>query len=334
MMRHQKFMAAAAASALALTLAACNDDSDDGDDGATPDDLTELEIVGFQHPSLGAFLPSVIMAEDFDESHGLDITFVERPPDVYNQEFTVGQYEIGASGSLMSEARRLDEGVDVVYLFNVHDYWGGLVSTTDSITDITDLEGHTLSGATSSTNWAMFLWFAQAAGVDMDNVGVEIHDTGALGGQAQTGRTDAVQLWEPAYANLMVDELENVTDVPLPFDLWEEEFGTSDIPFLGVAVHREWLDEHEEEAEALQRVYEEAAEWTLANPEAAAEIIAEDMGSENVEALTALIADNDRLGLNVRPASEIEEGIQAVFEAGVDIEYFDSAPSLTLIPEN
>lgn len=330
MSSHPRFRAAAAASALLIGLSACGGDESSAEDG----DVTELDVISFSQPSLGAFLPAVIDAEGFDLDNGLDITFIERPPDTYNQEFSTGQYPIGASGSLMSEAVRLAEGVDVVYLFNIHDFWGGLVSTTPDITEITDLEGHSLAGATSSTNYAMFLWFAQAAGVDIDNVTVEPQDTGGLGTQAQTGRSDAVQIWEPAYASLMAQNLDTVTDVPIPIELWEEEFGTTDIPFLGVAVHRDWLEDHPEEADQLQQAYEQAAEWTLDNPAEAAQIIADDIGGGDVEALTDLISDNDRLGLNVRSASEIVEGVEAVFEAGVDIGYFDEAPDLTLIPED
>lgn len=326
---NRKVIATAAASAVLVT-AACGADAGEAEEG----DAVELEIVAFSPPSLGAFLPAVIAEERFDLDNGLDITFVERPPDAYNTEFGTGQFQIGGSGSLMSEAVRLTEGVDVVYLFNVHDYWGGLVSTTPDVTEITDLEGHTLAGATSATNYAMFLWFVQAAGVDIDQVTVENHDTGGLGTQAQTGRSDAVQIWEPAYSTLMAQDIDGVTDVPLPFELWEEEYGIDDIPFLGVAVHREWLDEHAEEAELLQQTYEEAAEWTLANPAEAAQIIADTLDGEGVEALTDLISDNDRLGLNVRSAADLAEGIEAVFDAGVAIDYFDEAPSLTLIPEN
>lgn len=335
MRKNRKLLTVAAVSTALLVTAACGDGPGDGaDNGAENGEVTELDIVAFQPPSLGAFLPAVIQEERFDLDHGLDITWHERPPDSYNTEFGTGQFQIGASGSLVSEATRLTEGVDVVYLFNVHDYWGGLVSTTPEVTEITDLEGHSLSGATGSTNYAMFLWFAQAAGVNMDNVEVENHDTGGLGTQAQTGRTDAVQIFEPGYTNLMAQGLDHVTPIHMPIELWEEEYGTDDIPFLGMAVHREWLDDHAEEAEALQRVYEETAEWTTANPAEAAEHIANSMDGENVEELTELIQDNTRLGLNVRSAADITDGIEAVFDAGVTIGYFDEAPDLTLIPED
>lgn len=355
-------MIVAALAALLLLLAACAEDADDDTaaddpvdeepaddepadeepaddeaaDDAAADEPTPLEIVAFSPPSLGAFLPAVIADQRFDLDNGLDITFVERPPDAYNTEFGTGQFQVGGSGSVMSEAVRLTEGVDVVYLFNVHDYWGGLVSTSPELTDITDLEGHSLSGVTGSTNYAMFLWFAQAAGVDMDNVNVENHPTPALGTQAQAQRTDFVQIFEPGYTLLMAQDLDHVTDVPLPFELWEEEFASDDIPFLGLAAHREWVEENEDLVPLLHDTYVDAADWSLANPEEAAQVIAESIeggGETEAEALADLLSDNDRLGLNVRWSSEVAEGIEAVFDAGVDIGYFETPPDLDLIYE-
>jgi len=41
----------------------------------------KVTIVIFGFPSLGAFMPPVIKAQKLDAKHGLDIDFVERPPD-------------------------------------------------------------------------------------------------------------------------------------------------------------------------------------------------------------------------------------------------------------
>src|SRR5699024_8070008 len=125
---------------------------------------------------------------------------------------------------------------------------------------------------------------------------------------------------------------DHITDVPLPFELWEEEYGTDDIPFRGVAGRREWLEEREEEGALLQQTYEDAAAWTREDPAEGAQSIADCRDGGDGDALTELISDNDRLGLNVRTAEDIEEGIAAVFDAGVAIEYFDEAPPLTVIP--
>jgi NitT/TauT family transport system substrate-binding protein len=319
--------------ALSLVAAACGDD--DAPTAAGGDDeVVELEMVVFAPPSLGAFLPPVIEDQEFDLQHGIDLQFVERPPGSYNAEYGAGQYELGGSASLMSEAVRVSEGVDVVYLFNVFDYWATVVSTNDEIGELSDLgDGHLLAGATSSTSWAMFEWFALQEGVDLDAVTINDADTGGLGTLAQTGRADAVQMWEPGVSNLMAQGPDNVTEVGIPLERWEEQYGFTDIPYLGVGAHRSWIEEHEDLIPDLQAVYEDAAEWTLANPDEAAEIIAGSMDNGDPAPLAELLADNERLGLNVQPASELSDGIRAVFDAGVEIGYFAEPPSDDVIYE-
>jgi NitT/TauT family transport system substrate-binding protein len=307
-------------------------DDDAGDDnGAAAADPVELEMVVFQPPSLGAFLPAVIEAEEFDLAHGIDLQFVERPPDAYNSEFTSGQFQLGGSASLMSEGQRAAQGVDIAYLFNVHDYWAAVVSTDEEVTELTDLAGRDLAAVTGSTSYAMFQWFAMQQGLDLGEVTVENVGTPQLGTQAQTGRSTAVQIWEPGYSQLMA-QVEGLVDIDLDLDAWEEEYGFSDIPYLGVAAHREWIEENEDLIPDLQAIYEDAAEWALANPEEAAEIIVDTLpeGSD-VEPIAELLADNDRLGLQVYSAAEQEEAIRAVFDAGLEIDYFDTEPPEEII---
>ena len=305
-------------------------DADDGE-GAAAGDPVELEMVVFQPPSLGAFLPAVIEAEEFDLAHGIDLQFVERPPDAYNSEFTSGQFQLGGSASLMSEGQRAAQGVDVAYLFNVHDYWAAVVSTDDEVTELTDLAGRDLAAVTGSTSYAMFQWFAMQAGLDLDDVTVENVGTPQLGTQAQTGRSTAVQIWEPGYSQLMA-QVDGLIDIDLDLDVWEQEYGFSDIPYLGVAAHREWIEENEDLIPDLQAVYEDAAEWALANPQEAAEIIVDSLPEDSdVGPIAELLSDNDRLGLQVYSASEQEQAIRAVFDAGLEIGYFDSEPPEDII---
>lgn len=296
-------------------------------------ELTPVEIVVFNPPSLGAFLPAVIEARGIDEAHGLTIEFVQRPPDAYNTEFASGQFKVGGSAALLSEALRATRGVEVAYLFNLHDFWGAVVSTTPEVQSLADLSGRSLAAATSTTNYAMFQWFALQQGADLSDVTVENTATPGLVTQALTGRSDAVQLWEPAYSTLMAQaEGSDLTTLDMGLEAWEEKFGISDIPYLGVAAHYDWINENQGIIDDLQAVYEEAAEWSLANPEEAAEIIAATMpeGTES-EPLVDLLANNDRLGLNVRSAAEVADGIRSVFEAGLEIGYFEELPPDSVI---
>lgn len=326
---------------LALALAACGQDGDGGagdtgddtDAGAEPtDDPVTMEMVVFNPPSLGAFLPAVIEAQEFDLEHGIDLQFTERPPDAYSTEYASGQFELGGSASLVSEAVRSTRGVETAYLFNVFNFWAAVVSTTDEVQELADLEGRDLAAATSTTSFAMFQWFAQQQGVNLDNVSLQNTATPGLVTQAATGRSSAVQLWEPAYSTLMAQN-PDLRTLDLGLEAWEERFGFSDIPYLGVAAHRSWIDENEERIPDLQAVYEDAAQWILDNPDEAAQVIADTMEGGDPEPLADLIRNNDRLGLNVQAASDIAEEIRAVFTVGEEIDYFEEPPDDSVIYE-
>ena len=286
---------------------------------------TVVEMVIFGPPSLGAFLPAVIEAREIDLEHNLDIKFIERPPDAYNTEFASGQYPLGGSAALLSEGLRQSRGVDVAYLFNIFDFFGAVVSTKPEIKSLEDLPGHSLAAAASTTNYAMFQWFAQQQGVELKDITVQNTATPGLVTQALTGRSDAVQLWEPAYSTMMAKS-DDLTTLDLGYEAWEKEFGFSDIPYLGVAAQRSWIDENEELIPDLQATYEDAAEWILANPDEAAKIIAATIPDGDEAVIADLISNNDRLGLNVTSAADLADAIRSVFEAGVQIDYFEKMP--------
>ena len=62
----------------------------------------KITIVVFGFPSLGAFMPPVIKAQKLDAKHGLDIEFVERPPDAYTTQFNSGEFKVGGSAAVLT----------------------------------------------------------------------------------------------------------------------------------------------------------------------------------------------------------------------------------------
>src|ERR1035437_11202564 len=63
---------------------------------------SKITIVVFGFPSLGAFMPPVIKAKHFDAADGLDIEFVERPPDAYTTQFNSGEFKVGGSAAVLT----------------------------------------------------------------------------------------------------------------------------------------------------------------------------------------------------------------------------------------
>jgi ABC-type nitrate/sulfonate/bicarbonate transport system substrate-binding protein len=221
--------------------------------------------------------------------------------------------------------------VDVTYLFNICDFFGTVVTTKDGVNSLKDLEGRTLAAATGTTNYAMFSWFASKDGVDVGKIKLLNQTTAGLSTMAQTGRADAVELWEPAYSTL-VSKNKNIRTINMNLNLWSQAFGTTDIPYLGMAAQAGWAKSNPEAVQALYDTYKDAADWVLSSPEEAGALIAKTIPSGDAGVIQKLIETNDAsLKLHVAPASELAKGMKGVFEAGVQIGYLTKQPPDSII---
>jgi NitT/TauT family transport system substrate-binding protein len=318
MMRISGLLCAAAAFA-ALTLAAPAP--------AAAQNLTKLKIVIFDFPSLGAFMPPVIKAKKLDEANGLDITFDARPPDAYTVQFNSGQYQLGGSAAVLTVGLADLRGVKVKYLFNLFDYWGGVVTSRPGIKTVNDLEGKELAGARATTNYQMFEFFAKKLGADVSKFKVVNTATPGLVSYAIADRADAVQLWEPAYTILKAKKPDvRLLDLQLE-KTWKAFAGGSAIPYLGVAAHTDWIEQNPEPVKKLYATYKAAADYIIKNPDDAAKIINPKGTPHDHQALVSLIKANERLGMSVKPAGELKNEIDAVYKAGVDVGFMQKMPS-------
>lgn len=287
----------------------------------------KIQIVVFGFPSLGAFMPPVIKARKLDEANGLEIEFVERPPDAYTTQFNSGEFKVGGSAALLTVGLAEQRGVKVKYLFNLFDFWGTIVTSRPGIKTVKDLEGKQLAAARSTTNFVMSEFFAKKQGVDVSKIEVVNTAPPGLVGYALADRADAVQLWEPAYTLLkakkpdirMLDTSMNQT--------WKSFAGGERIPYLGIAAHADWIEQNQALIPKLYATYRQAGEYIAAHPEDAVAVIAPKSSPADRDALVSLIKANDRLGMSVVPAGEVARQITAVYKAGVDVGYFKSLPS-------
>jgi NitT/TauT family transport system substrate-binding protein len=288
-------------------------------------ELAKIDMVVFGPPSLGAFLTPIIKSKKMDEKHGIVINFVERTPGAYAAQFNSGEFKVGGSAALLSVAVASSRGVKVSYLFNLFDYFGAVVTEHPDIKTTKDLMGKQLVAATATTNYAMFRWLAMNQGVDLQKVSVQNTATPGLIGYAMANRADAVQLWEPAYSILLAQKPTMRTlDLGMP-QLWKKTFGTDDVPYLGVAAHQDWIEKNPELVKKMYATFKDAATWVRANPAEGAKLIAASIKGSDPAILRKLIEDNGRLGLNVRSASEVKTGIEAVYKAGLQSGYLKAA---------
>ena len=292
-----------------------------------------ISIVVFGAPSLGALLPPVIKAHKFEEKNGLAIKFEERTPDAYTAQFTSGEFQVGGSAALLTVGLADARGVKVTYLFNLFDFWGAVVTSRPDVKELKDLEGKDLAAAKGTTNYVMFDWFARQLGADTGKFSVINTATPGLIGYAMADRASAIQLWEPAYTTLMSKKPEIRTiDIKIA-DSWKKFTGSSSIPYLGVAAHVAWAEKNRNSIPKLFAAYKEAAEWVAANPEAASKLILPKGTPDDQKAIAALIRHNDRLGMNVRWASDLRKEINSVYAAGKSIAFLPADPSPTTIYE-
>ena len=134
--------------------------------------LDKIQIVVFGPPSLGALLQPIIKNRNLDKANDLDIEFVERTPDAYAAQFNSGEFQVGGSAALLTVGLADVRGVKVSYLFNLFDFWGGVVTSRAVVKTLNDLEGKDLAAARGTTNFVMFDWFARQQGLDLAKVAV------------------------------------------------------------------------------------------------------------------------------------------------------------------
>ena len=290
-----------------------------------------LSIVVFGPPSLGAFLPPVIKAQKLDEKNGLAIKFEERTPDAYTAQFNSGEFQLGGSASLLTVGLADTRGVKVTYLFNLFDFWGTVVTSRPEIKTLKDIEGKELAAAKGTTNYVMFDWFARQLGADTSKFSVVNTATPGLIGYAMADRAAAVQLWEPAYTTLLSKKSEMRTiDIGIA-DSWKKFTGSNTIPYLGVAAHVDWAEKNQKLIPKLYAAYKEAADWVTAHPEEASKLIAPKGTADDQKAISDLIKANDRLGMNVKWASDVRKEINSVYAAGKSISFLPADPAASTI---
>ncbi|WP_233838185.1 ABC transporter substrate-binding protein [Paraburkholderia sp. ZP32-5] len=281
-----------------------------------------IDMVVFGQPSLGAFLQPVIKARKFDLQNGIDLHFSERTPDAYVLEFNSGEFQVGGSAALLSIGVARTKGIKVSYLFNLFDYFGAVVSSRPGIRSAKDLPGKQLVAATATTNYAMFRWLMQRSAVPLDKVTVQNTATPGLIGYALADRSDAVQLWEPAYSQLLARKPDLHTIDLNVATQWKAFSDAPSIPYLGVAAHDDWIAKNPTLVKELYKTFKDASVWVQQNPKEAAALIAPSLSGSDPAVVEKMIVSNRTLAMDVMPAEKARKGIEAVYKAGLQSGYF------------
>jgi len=299
-------MAAAAAGSLVASQAAAQQ-------------LEKVPMVVFGPPSLGAFLPPVIKAKKFDAKNGIDIVFTERPPDAYLVQFNTGEFQVGGSAALLNVGMAAEKGVKVVYLFNIFNYWSYVVTSRPDVKSLKDLEGKDMAAAKSTSNYRILTWFAKQQGVDMDKISVVNTAPPGLASYALADRAAGVQVWDPGF-DLLKSKKPDIRTLDLKIEeTWKKFSGGTSMPYLGVAAHTTWVEQHPHLVPKLYGAYKDAAEWVLANPDQASKLIVPKGPAEAQQAVAKLIRSNERLGMKVQWPSALQKEMLSIYKVGIDV---------------
>ena len=279
-------------------------------------------MVVFGQPSLGAFFQPVIKAQKFDQRNGIDLQFAERTPDAYILEFNSGEFQVGGSAALLSVGVARNRGIKVSYLFNLFDYFGAVVTSHSDIKTLSDLPGKQLVAATATTNFAMFRWLLQKQGLTADKLAIQNTATPGLLGYALADRADAIELWEPAYSQLLAKK-PGMRTLDLQIDKqWKAFSSYPTIPYLGVAAHDEWIKSNPALAAKLYKTFQAASAYVTQHPDEASSVIAESLSSATPAMVKAMITSNKTLSMHVATAQSMRAGIESVYKAGLESGYF------------
>ncbi len=289
-----------------------------------------LDVLAFAPPSLGAFLPAIITATGIDRDHRMPLRFRYTTPDNYNTEFSAGHYQVGGSAALLSEALRRERDLDVTYLFNLFDYFTAVVTSDPGIRSLRNIAGRRLAAATGTTNHAMFTWFAARQGLDLDDVELTNQTPAGLSTIALLGKSDATEIWEPAYTSL-VKRKPDIRTIDIGLSEWSRRFSTDVIPYLGLAASTQWALANPDRVRSLYAIYRDAAAFVADHPPEASKIIAAASPGGRPATLQQLIETPGRLKLHVAPASELTGSIDAVFRAGQETGYLTDQPPATIV---
>lgn len=284
---------------------------------------TKVRVSAFNPPSLGAFLPPIIKDKELDKANGLDLEFVYKPSNTYNIDFAAGQDQVGGSAALISEARRVNEGVQVRFLFNVFTFYGAVLTEDPDIKTLKDLEGKSVAADTVTTAWVMMQYFMGKSGVDISKIRVASQQTAGMVTLLQAKRIDAVATTEPTVSVILNSGPFRLLPVFDP-NVWRTLAGDEPVAYLGLAAHTSWIDANKDAVPRLMAAYNAAAKFADENPTEAGAIIANATKLEPKALEDAIRAK--RMGFEVTPGSKLKKSIEAVLEAAIQAKQVDKKP--------
>ncbi|KAA0694118.1 ABC transporter substrate-binding protein [Halopseudomonas laoshanensis] len=184
-------------------------------------------------------------------------------------KIATGQADLGSAdiGALMAARAQEDVPVSAIYtIFNQAPHAFFMLSTSD-IKSITDIQGKKVATSPFTSSNAFLPLVLKENGMPEDAVTLTKSDPGALGPMLITGNTDAIIAWVTNVALFQDQAASAGKEIRvLP---WSDA-GLS-LYSSAVVASDSFLEERPDVAKRFMKAYAKSLEFTMANPEAAAE---------------------------------------------------------------
>jgi NitT/TauT family transport system substrate-binding protein len=269
-MKSRARMLAATTAAVALLLAAC---TSSGGDEFVEEDLTLFHVTYVT--AFGAFgrdaFAWVAQENGYFAEVGLEVDVQPGAGTGPNlQALEAGQADFAAldmSGAIIEAGNGNHTNFQVIAAIHQSTLLSIISLDGYDITGPQDLEGRTLATATASVSDLLFPAYAAAAGIDQDQVELVYADPPALAGLLAAGEVDALSTFLIGQRGIEV-AAEGTPAVILPYsEFLPDLFGNA------IIASSSMIEENPDVVEGFRDAMLRALEWSVQNPEEAAQIL-------------------------------------------------------------
>lgn len=276
-------------------------------------------------PSNASYLLPIIRELKLDEKHGVKLAPILFPdPSNLYADFASHRIEVTV-GAYFNAASFYSKGVRMQLLFTLSTANHAIVAKDKAILAPEHLKGRTMAATTSSGFYALALIYLRQNGLDpRRSLNVIAGAPAAVQTQLFAGKVDAGLLAEPLLSNALQNGYHVVGD--MTGDIRKDLKLRPDAPvwYLGIFAWRDWIEADPRRAEALLRIWQEAAAWYDAEPAAADRLVA-DYAKLPPEALK-LSRENGFSTFKVVPANTEKANIGALLDGFKSVGFLPELP--------
>jgi sulfonate transport system substrate-binding protein len=242
-----------------------------------------------------------------DELDGVTVTWLQSAgSNKANEALRAGAVDVGSTaGSAALLARSNGSPIQVIDIYSQPEWAAIVVPSGSAIDSVEDLRGKKIAATKGTDPYFFLLQALEEAGVGLDEVTIENLQHADGGAALTSGAVDAWSGLDPIMAKTEIESGTELIYRNIDFNTYGFLNATDD-----------FVENHPDVAQVVVNAYEKAREWAKANPDDAAQILAD------VAGIDIAIADkvlNERTNLEVgEPGQKQRDVLEVVGPIFVD----------------